>query len=95
MPKTRIIVVSAKPSPARLEFAPKFKELNNLIETETKKDQRLMFVDVWSSMLDAGGEPKKEIFQADRLHINAEGYRLWRETLLPHIKRHIKENFRQ
>lgn len=54
-----------------------------------------MFVDVWSSMLDAGGEPKKEIFQADRLHINAEGYRLWRETLLPHIKRHIKENFRQ
>lgn len=94
LPKTRIIVVSAKPSPARLQYAPKFKELNDLIKTETKNDKRLFFVDVWSPMLGANGEPKKEIFQADRLHINPEGYRIWRTALLPHIRRGIKGNFR-
>lgn len=94
LPKTRIIVISAKPSPARWEFSSKFKELNNLIEIETMNDKRLQFVSVWSPMLEANGEPKKEIFQTDRLHINAKGYRIWRETLLPHIRRGIKGNFR-
>ncbi len=87
-------MVSIKPSPARLEFAPKFRELDDLIETETKKDKRLLFVDVRSPMLDTRGEPKKEIFQADWLHLNADGYRIWRDALAPHIRRGAKGNFR-
>jgi len=94
LPKTRMIVVSLKPSPARWEFAPKFKELNKLIEAETKKNKRLLFVDLWSAMLDLNNQPKKEIYQIDRLHINAEGYGIWRETLSPHIRRGVKGNFR-
>lgn len=94
LPKTRIIVVSAKPSSARREFAPKFAELNSLIETETKKDKRLLYVDIGSPMLDARGEPKKEIFQVDRLHLNDKGYRIWRDALVPQIRRGAKGNFR-
>ncbi len=94
LPKTRIIFVSVKPSPARQEFAPKFEEINKLIEAETKKDKRLSFVDVWQLMLDEGGKPKKEIFQHDQLHLNAGGYRIWREALLPKIRRGFKGNFR-
>ncbi|MCU1290830.1 MAG: hypothetical protein JWN60_3059 [Acidobacteria bacterium] len=94
LPKTRIIVVSAKPSPSRLGFAAKYKELNSLMKAETEKDKRLMFVDVWTPMLDETGEPKKEIFQNDRLHMNAEGYKIWRETLLPYLKTGLKGNFK-
>ena len=94
LPKTRIIVVSVKPSPARREFAPEFAALNSLIETETKKDKRLLYINVGSPMLDARGEPKKEIFQADRLHLNDEGYRIWRDALAPQIRRGAKGNFR-
>jgi lysophospholipase L1-like esterase len=94
LPKTRIIVVSAKPSPSRLAFAAKYKELNSLMKAETEKDKRLMFVDVWTPMLDETGEPKKEIFQNDRLHMNAEGYKIWRETLLPYLKTGLKGNFK-
>jgi lysophospholipase L1-like esterase len=46
-----------------------------------------MFVDVWTPMLDENGEPKKDIFLGDRLHMNAEGYKIWRETLLSRSKR--------
>lgn len=93
-PKTRIIFISLKPSPSRWEFALKFKELNGLIKAETEKDKRLLYVDVWSPMLDADGSPKKDIFLADNLHMNAKGYKIWRETLYPHIKTGLKGFFR-
>jgi lysophospholipase L1-like esterase len=93
-PKTRLVVVSAKPSPSRALFAAKYKEFNDLIKTETEKDKRLLYVDVWTPMLDENGEPKKDIFLGDRLHLNAAGYKIWRETLLPHIKTGLKGAFR-
>lgn len=94
LPKTRVIVVSLKPSPARKEFTAKYKELNALIKTETERDKRFLFVDVWTPMLDDSGEPKKEIFLADKLHMNSEGYKIWRETLAPFIKTGLKKSFR-
>jgi lysophospholipase L1-like esterase len=93
-PNTRLIVISAKPSPSRASFATKYKEFNNLIKSETGKDKRLLYVDVWTPMLDENGEPKKDIFLGDKLHINAAGYKIWRETLLPHIKAGLKGAFR-
>jgi lysophospholipase L1-like esterase len=94
LPKTRIIAVSVKPSPSRWNFTPQFKELNRLIKAETEKDKRLHFVDVWTPMLGENGEPKPDIFVGDRLHMNAEGYKIWRETLYQPIKKGLKGNFR-
>ncbi len=94
LPKSRLIVISLKPSPSRWEFAPKFKELNALLKSETEKDKRTLYVDVWSPMLDADGEPLKNIFVKDNLHLNADGYRIWRERLLPPIKVGLKSSFR-
>ena len=94
LPNTRLIVVSAKPSPARWQFASKFQELNRLIKNEAETDKRLLFVDVWTPMLDQNGEPKKEIFLGDRIHMNAEGYKIWRETLYQPIRKGLAGKFR-
>lgn len=94
MPKTRMIFISLKPSPARWQLAEKFKNLNALIKAETEKDKRLLYVDVWSPMLEADGLPKKEIFLGDNLHLNAAGYKIWRDALREPIKRGMKGNFR-
>lgn len=94
LPKTRLIFVSLKPSPARWSFTPKFKELNDLIKAETEKDKRALFVDVWTPMLGADGESKRDIFLGDRLHMNSAGYEIWRETLFPYIKQGFKGSFR-
>ena len=94
LPETRILFISLKPSPERWEQTAKFKELNALIKAETEKDKRLLFVDVWSPMLDVDGQPKKNIFLGDKLHMNAEGYKIWRQTLFPYIKQGFKGNFR-
>ena len=34
-------------------------------------------------MLGDDGRPRRELFVEDGLHMNAEGYRLWNEKLLP------------
>ncbi len=94
LPKTRIIFISLKPSPSRWNFAAKFQEANRLIKTEIEKDKRLLYVDVWEKMLNANGEPRKDIFQDDELHMNSAGYEIWRETLLPQIKRGLRKNLR-
>lgn len=94
LPKSRLIFISLKPSPARWEQREKFQRTNDLIKAEIEKDKRQMFVDVWLPMLNERGEPKAEIFQGDKLHLNAEGYKIWREVLVPHIKKGIKGNFR-
>jgi lysophospholipase L1-like esterase len=93
LPKTRIIFVSIKPGPARWKFRDKFAEANELIRIESQKDKRLAFVDVFKSMLEETGEPKKEIFLGDGIHLNREGYKIWREALAPHIRHGIKKNF--
>lgn len=94
LPKSRLIVISLKPSRSRWKYASKFKELNQLLKSETEKDKRSLYVNVWSPMLGGDGEPLKNIFAEDNLHLNADGYKIWRKTLLPLVKVGLKGSFR-
>lgn len=85
-PKTKIIFVSIKPSPARREFWDKFKQLNEFVKAETQKDKRLLLADIWTPMLNADGEPREELYRQDRLHLNEKGYAIWREVLQKLLK---------
>ncbi|MBA2371412.1 MAG: hypothetical protein H0V71_07165 [Chloroflexi bacterium] len=56
---------------------------NALVRGYAAADPRLLYVDVFSPMLRPDGGPREDLFVADRLHLNARGYALWRELLLP------------
>lgn len=83
LPQCRIYVLSIKPSINRWHLWPAMKKANRLIEAECAKDKRLIFIDVSSAMLNNGGTPLKNIFQTDDLHMNREGYIIWRNTVRP------------
>lgn len=85
-PKTKILYVSVKPSPSRWKIADKFRRTNDLIKTEIAKDKLSEFVDVWTAMLGADGEPMPDIFQADNLHLNEKGYAIWQKILEKKLK---------
>jgi lysophospholipase L1-like esterase len=59
----------------------KFKVANAKIADFLKHQRKAVFLDVWPVMLNAEGVPKPEIFQSDRLHMNAIGYHLWQPLL--------------
>ena len=83
LPECRIYFLSIKPSISRWSMWPKMQEANSLIASECAKDDRLTYVDVSSAMLGEDGNPRKEIFKRDNLHMKREGYILWRDALRP------------
>ena len=86
LPETRIVFIGIKPSPSRWKIHATGEKANALIAAECAKNKRLRFVDVWQPMLDAHGEPRRELFVADMLHMNAAGYAVWAPLVAPHLK---------
>ena len=85
-PKTEIACISIAGNPSRWAEVEKVKTANRLIADYIKDKPGLKFIDVFSRMLGSDGQPQPDIFVADRLHMNAAGYKLWTEivgTFLP------------
>lgn len=79
-----IIYVSMKPSPSRWQMKERVMEGNLLIKAFLKKKKRkAVFVDVWTAMLSADGQPMEHLFIADKLHMNKEGYAIWKKAIEP------------
>jgi lysophospholipase L1-like esterase len=59
------------------------KQVNDRAESYADATPGLTYVDVMTPMLDTDGQPRAELFSADGLHMNAEGYAIWTKTLKP------------
>jgi lysophospholipase L1-like esterase len=86
LPGTRVAYISIKPSPSRWALVDRVREANRLIRDYTRSDSSLVFVDVFTPMLDASGQPRGELFVEDGLHMSAAGYALWRELVAPVLR---------
>jgi hypothetical protein len=86
LPKTELLYISIKPSIARWKLADKMREANKLIAAECEKNDPFIFLDVWPVMLDDKGEPRKDIFLGDGLHMNEVGYAEWAKLVEPLLK---------
>jgi lysophospholipase L1-like esterase len=80
-PETHIAYVSIKPSPLRLSLMPDIREANTLIRDRIAGLPNAQFIDVHALMLDGDGHPRPELYREDRLHLNADGYALWRREI--------------
>jgi lysophospholipase L1-like esterase len=87
LPEARVTYVSIKPSPLRESLMAAAIQANEKIEAYTKTDPRLAFVDIYTPMLDGQGQPRAELFLPDRLHLNADGYAIWRSAIAASLRR--------
>jgi lysophospholipase L1-like esterase len=83
LPDTWIYYVSMKPSPSRWGNWDKLKKANQMIEAFCRTQDRVQFIDVSAAMLNANGQPRRELFGSDYLHMNAQGYSLWTAIIKP------------
>ena len=81
--KIPVMYVSIKPSVARWSMEEKFVAANTLIRNFINKQKNTQFLDVHSAMLDTSGMVYKDIFIADKLHMNAKGYAIWQKIIAP------------
>lgn len=85
LPRTRIAYISTKPSPSRAQLLAVQREANALVQAEAKR-LGVDYIDVFTPMLDAQGQPDASLFIGDRLHMNAAGYALWRRLVAPYLR---------
>jgi lysophospholipase L1-like esterase len=83
LPSTRIYVFAVKPSISRWEIWPTMAETNRQLKAFSEADPLVTYVDVASPMLGDDGKPIKSIFLDDMLHMNGEGYDIWRDAVRP------------
>lgn len=76
LPKTEIVYISLSPSVARWNQWDKEDALNKMVKDFTQKNKRVKYLDVANVSVGADGKPRPELFVADKLHLNAEGYKL-------------------
>lgn len=86
LPKTTIAYISGKPSILRAKQIPAQREANALIRADIATMRGVEYIDVFTPMLDAGGQPRGELFIEDRLHMNRAGYALWKQVVAPYLQ---------
>lgn len=85
-PGARIAVIAIKPSPARSALLPAQRDANARLARVAKASERVDFIDVFTPMLGADGQPRAELFIDDRLHLSTAGYALWRAEIAPFLR---------
>ena len=86
-PDVPIAFTSITPSPGRWQEADIRRAANRLIKDYVATQKGLSFIDLWDAMLGPDGQPREDLWVADRVHPNHDGYlirvRIMRPVLGP------------
>jgi lysophospholipase L1-like esterase len=74
--------ISLKPSISRFKIIGQYKYTNELIAKEIAAElPNWKFIDIFPAMLSPDGQPKKELYLEDGLHLSKQGYNLWKTII--------------
>jgi lysophospholipase L1-like esterase len=85
LPQVRIAFASLNPAPSRWAEAEQQQKANQLIRDYVAGGDNLDYIDLWGAFLGPEGQPRAELFVADRLHNNAAGYKIRADLTRPHL----------
>jgi lysophospholipase L1-like esterase len=85
LPETRILFISWAPTIARWTQAEKERRLNDLVKAYADGKSGPGYIETYDMPLGADGKPRAELFAPDKLHFNAEGYKLLAERVRPFL----------
>ena len=85
LPDAEIVYVAVSPAPSRWGENDKYVALNKAIREMAVNMSRVSFVDSYDVSLTPDGRGRPELFVADRLHFNADGYKLLAEHVRPYL----------
>jgi lysophospholipase L1-like esterase len=85
LPAARIAFISISPAPSRWAKIEEIKRANALIRQLSLQEENLVYIDVFSHMLDEKGGPRPELFVEDQLHLNDKGYAIWKKVVAPYL----------
>lgn len=84
-PGINLYILSVKPSYSRKALLPKHQILNNLYQEYADRTAYTTYLDVATPLLNKKGKIRPELYRKDKLHLNADGYRIWTRIIKPHL----------
>jgi lysophospholipase L1-like esterase len=60
---------------------------NDRVRRMAARWRRVDYLDAATPLMGASGQPEGRFFGPDRLHMNGEGYAVWRKVLEPYVER--------
>ena len=85
LPGVPIAWSSVTPGPGRWEQREQRKAANALVKSWIATEKGLFFVDLWDAMLTSDGQPREDLWVADRIHPNHAGYLIRVERTTPFL----------
>jgi lysophospholipase L1-like esterase len=85
LPDAKIVFPSLSPSLARWSQHEKEKALNALAADYMKGKPWLFYIETYDVPLGEDGKPRAELFVADKLHFNSDGYKLFTARIRPQL----------
>jgi acetyl esterase/lipase/lysophospholipase L1-like esterase len=87
LPETKVVYLALSPSLARWPQAAREKRLNELVAGFIQNNPRLGYIETYDLPLGADGKPRADVFVSDKLHFNAEGYKLLAARVRPFVEK--------
>ena len=85
LPETRIAFLCINPNPARWGQVENQKRANQLVKDYIATVKYLDYIDIFDAMLGPDGQPREDLFVADRLHPNDNGYQVRAAIIRKHL----------
>ena len=85
LPNVPIYFIGLSPSVKRVEQVVAGNRLNDLVSAYCPTQRGLTYIDTRTLTLDAAGKVRPDLFVADMLHFNDEGYRLFAAAVRPFV----------
>lgn len=85
LPGVRIAYLSVPANSARWELRDLNQRVNAGIREFVASQANMRYIDGWGPSLGADGRPRDDLYGPDRLHVNAQGYRLYIRLIEPYL----------
>ena len=81
LPQSKIFFISLRPTVKRWKQHEQELALNGLVKDFAQKSQALNYIETYDLSLDTKGQSRSDLFAPDKLHFNAQGYKLLAERV--------------
>lgn len=85
-PDCQIHLLAVTPTPSRYEHWQKIQVVNQALRKISETTAGVFYIPTAYAFLDRDGQPRAELFQEDRLHLNPTGYQIWAKIILGAIE---------
>ena len=86
LPDVKIVFIGQNPTPARWKNREREQAANALVRDYIQQTPHLVYVDTWDKVLGADGQPRLELFVADKLHFTPAGYKILADLVRPTLR---------